>query len=63
MPQPIALRWFDRWVMGIKRKTHVAAIPKVTQWVYGKDKYVVQRDWPNPKLKPASAGSDRTDAC
>ena len=46
----IALRWFDRWLRG--EKTRVGKIPKVTQWVYGRERYVTQRDWPDPRLKP-----------
>jgi putative CocE/NonD family hydrolase len=42
----IALRWFDRWLKGID--TDVEAIPKVTQYVLGEDRYQVQPDWPDP---------------
>jgi putative CocE/NonD family hydrolase len=46
----IALRWFDHWLKGMK--TRIRAIPKVTQWTYGKDKYETQADWPDPRLRP-----------
>lgn len=48
----IALRWFDRWVMGKRRATRIARMPRVTQWVWGRERYAVQRDWPSPRLKP-----------
>jgi hypothetical protein len=48
----IALRWFDRWVMGKRRATRIARMPRVTQWVWGRERYAVQRDWPNPRLRP-----------
>ena len=46
----IALRWFDRWLKGIDTK--VNAIPRVTQWTYGREKYETQADWPDPRLRP-----------
>ena len=46
----IALRWFDRWLKGMKTK--IRAIPKVTQWTYGLEKYETQADWPDPRLRP-----------
>ncbi len=46
----IELRWFDHWLYGID--TDVKRIPKVTQYVYGKERYKVQADWPDPRLKP-----------
>ncbi|HEY8465952.1 MAG TPA: CocE/NonD family hydrolase [Solirubrobacterales bacterium] len=48
----IALRWFDRWVMGKRRATRIARMPRVTQWVWGRERYEVQRDWPSPRLRP-----------
>ena len=36
----IALRWFDRWLKGMDTK--IGAIPKVTQWTYGREKYETQ---------------------
>ena len=48
----IALRWFDRYVMGRKRATRIAQIPPVTQYVYGRERYQTFRDWPNPALQP-----------
>jgi putative CocE/NonD family hydrolase len=47
----IALRWFDNYLKGID--THVSAIPKVTQYDWGAEKYEVQPDWPDPSMKPA----------
>ena len=47
----IALRWFDRWLKGMK--TRIGRIPKVTQWTYGPEKYETQADWPDPRLRPA----------
>ena len=46
----IALRWFDRWLKGMNTK--IRAIPKVTQWTYGREKYETQADWPDPRLRP-----------
>src|SRR5687768_882844 len=46
----IALRWFDRWLKGMRTK--VRSIPKVTQWTYGPEKYEAQADWPDPRLRP-----------
>ena len=46
----IALRWFDHWLKGMDTK--IRAIPKVTQWTYGKEKYETQADWPDPRLRP-----------
>ena len=46
----IALRWFDRWLKGMDTK--IGAIPKVTQWTYGREKYETQADWPDPRLRP-----------
>ena len=46
----IELRWFDHWLYGMNTK--IGAIPKVTQYAYGKERYKVQPDWPDPRLKP-----------
>ena len=46
----IELRWFDHWLYGMN--THVKRIPRVTQFSYGRDRYVTERDWPNPRLAP-----------
>jgi uncharacterized protein len=46
----IALRWFDRWLKGVDTK--IGAIPRVTQWTYGRDRYETQADWPDPRLRP-----------
>jgi putative CocE/NonD family hydrolase len=47
--QDIALRWFDRFLLG--KRTRIGRIPRVTQYVYGKERYVTQRDWPDPRLR------------
>jgi putative CocE/NonD family hydrolase len=46
----LQLRWFDHWLKGLD--TGVAAIPKVTQYAYGDDRYETQPDWPDPRLAP-----------
>jgi putative CocE/NonD family hydrolase len=46
----LQLRWFDRYLKGID--TDIAAIPKVTQYAYGDDRYETQPDWPDPRLDP-----------
>jgi predicted acyl esterase len=46
----LELRWFDQYLKGID--TNVAAIPKVTQYTYGDERYETQADWPDPKLDP-----------
>ncbi len=46
----IQLRWFDRWLKGID--TGVGAIPAVTQWTYGLERYETQQDWPHVRLDP-----------
>jgi putative CocE/NonD family hydrolase len=46
----LELRWFDRWLKGLD--TDVAGIPKVTQYVYGDERYETQPDWPDPRLAP-----------
>jgi putative CocE/NonD family hydrolase len=46
----IALRWFDRYLKGMK--TRISAIPKVTNYLYGDNRYEVQADWPDPRLSP-----------
>ncbi|HEU4656874.1 MAG TPA: CocE/NonD family hydrolase, partial [Capillimicrobium sp.] len=48
--EQIALRWFDRYLLGLP--TGVAEIPKVTQYVYGRERYETQADWPDPRLRP-----------
>lgn len=48
----IALRWFDRYLMGRKRATQISKMPRVTQYVYGQERYRTFRDWPNPRLEP-----------
>jgi hypothetical protein len=46
----LQLRWFDHWLKGID--TGVEAIPKVTQYAYGDERYETQPDWPDPRLDP-----------
>ena len=48
--EAIALRWFDRYLMGID--TQVGRIPKVTQYVYGDERWETQADYPDPRLTP-----------
>jgi len=48
--EQIALRWFDRYLLG--RNTRIGDIPKVTQYVYGDERYETQADWPEPALTP-----------
>ena len=47
----IQLRWFDHYLKGID--THIEAIPKVTQYAYGEERFEVQPDWPDPHLSPS----------
>ena len=51
----IALRWFDHYLKGIDTHSR-ATIPKVTQYVYGDEKYEMQADWPQPEpaARPAA---------
>jgi len=49
--ESIALRWFDRYLMGKRRATRIGRVPKVTQYVYGSERYRTFRDWPNPRTK------------
>ena len=44
----IALRWFDHYLKGMN--TRVDAIPDVTQYMLGRERYEVQPDWPHPRL-------------
>jgi len=46
----IALRWFDHYLKGLD--THVDAIPKVTQYTYGDEKFEPQPGWPDGHLAP-----------
>ncbi len=46
----IELRWFDHYLYGMN--THIGRVPRVTQYVYGKDRYKTQPDWPDSRLKP-----------
>ncbi|HET6550227.1 MAG TPA: CocE/NonD family hydrolase, partial [Solirubrobacter sp.] len=61
--EQIALRWFDRYLAG--RPTRIDQIPKVTQYVYGDERYETQADWPEPALTPRRLylrGEQRLDA-
>jgi putative CocE/NonD family hydrolase len=49
--EQIALRWFDRYLRGIDTK--IGEIPRVTQYVYGDERYETQPDWPDPRLRPS----------
>jgi putative CocE/NonD family hydrolase len=46
----IELRWFDHYLKGMN--TNIAAIPKVTQWAWGDNRFETQADWPDPRLSP-----------
>ncbi len=46
----IELRWFDHYLKGMN--TNIAAIPKVTQWAWGDNRFETQADWPDPRLAP-----------
>jgi hypothetical protein len=48
----LQLRWFDHYLKGLD--TRVAAIPKVTQYTYGDERYETASDWPDPKLDPST---------
>ena len=48
----IALRWFDRFLLGRRTATRIGQVPRVTQFVWGRDRYLTQRDWPDPRLRP-----------
>ncbi len=59
----IALRFFDHYLSG--KATDVGAMPRVTQYVYGRDRYEIQPDWPDRRLTPARLhlrGGGRLDA-
>ena len=45
----IALMWFDRHLLGID--SDADAIPEVTQYVYGADRYVTSGGWPHPDAR------------
>ncbi len=49
LPQ-IELRWFDHWLKGMN--TSLGAIPRVTQWVWGDERFETEQDWPNVRLAP-----------
>jgi uncharacterized protein len=46
----LQLRWFDQYLKGID--ANIPAIPKVTQYTYGDERYETQADWPDPRLDP-----------
>ena len=45
----IALQWFDQYLKGLS--TGAAALPNVTQFVYGHERYVTAADWPHPAAR------------
>ncbi|MEC9363626.1 MAG: CocE/NonD family hydrolase [Pseudomonadota bacterium] len=45
----IALMWFDRHLLGID--SGADAIPEVTQYVYGADRYMTSGGWPHPDAR------------
>ena len=53
----IALRWLDNYLQGID--TDVQAIPKVTQYALGAQRYETQPDWPQPSLAPSRLRANR----
>ncbi|MCA0988446.1 CocE/NonD family hydrolase [Guptibacillus algicola] len=48
----IALRWFDKYLMGIG-ETNVEGIPDVTQHVLGENRFRVQPGWPHAEAQAA----------
>jgi putative CocE/NonD family hydrolase len=46
----IALQWFDQYLKGMN--VHADALPPVTYYNYGDDKFETQADWPLPTLAP-----------
>src|SRR4051794_18656989 len=46
----LELQWFDHWLKGAD--TGLDGVPKVTQYVYGDERYETQPDWPHPQLDP-----------
>ena len=49
--EQIQLRWFDHFLKGMDTK--VSAIPQVTRYVYGAERYETTSDWPNVRLDPS----------
>jgi putative CocE/NonD family hydrolase len=47
----ISLRWFDHFLKGMQ--TNVGAIPRVTQYVLGAQRWETRTDWPDPGLAPS----------
>ena len=45
----IALQWFDQYVKGLP--VGAEALPTVTQYVYGHDRFVTAPDWPHPQAR------------
>ncbi len=45
----LALMWFDQYLMGID--AGAAAVPNVTQYVYGAERYVTASAWPHPQAR------------
>lgn len=45
----IALKWFDHYLKGMDNNAE--AMPKVTQYLYGEERYVVMPDWPHPNAQ------------
>lgn len=46
----IALQWFDQYLKGLNVRAH--AMPNVTQWVHGAEKFVTSPDWPHTAMQP-----------
>lgn len=45
----LALAWFDRYLKGMG--TGAEAMPPVTQYYYGEERYVTAADWPHPQAR------------
>jgi putative CocE/NonD family hydrolase len=45
----IALAWFDHYLKGMDNGAEV--MPKVTQYLYGEERYAVMEDWPHPQAR------------
>ena len=56
----IALQWFDQYLKGMD--VHADALPPVTYWNYGHDRFETQADWPLPTLAPTKYYLRGTDA-
>ena len=46
----MALMWFDRYLRGMN--TGAEAVPNVTQYLWGAERYSIAADWPHPQIAP-----------